>query len=81
MEIIKVERIASKGLAMGKALLVVKTMLVADNYVSADQDRELEIYDGAVKRAAEKLEKQAQTSAIFAGQLAKIVIAFCLRMM
>lgn len=69
MEIIKVERIASKGLAMGKALLVVKTMLVADNYVSADQDRELEIYDGAVKRAAEKLEKQAQTSAIFAGHL------------
>lgn len=69
MEIIKVERIASKGFAMGKALLIVKTMLVADSYVPENQDRELEIFDGAVKSAAEKLEKQAQANAIFAGHL------------
>lgn len=69
MEKIRVERIASKGITAGKIRPVVKQVLEADLYIPEDPEREIAIYDAAVKKVAGKLEKQAQDNAIFGGHL------------
>ena len=69
MEKIRVERIASKGITAGKIRQVVKQVLEADLYIPEDPEKEIAIYDAAVKKVAGKLEKQAQDNAIFGGHL------------
>lgn len=69
MEKIRVERIASKGITAGKIRPVVKQVLEADLYIPEDPEKEIAIYDAAVKKVAGKLEKQAQDNAIFGGHL------------
>lgn len=69
MEKIRVERIASKGIVAGRIRPVVKQVLEAESYVAKDPETEIALYDAAVKKVAEKLEKQAETNAIFGGHL------------
>ncbi|MEI3246452.1 MAG: phosphoenolpyruvate--protein phosphotransferase [Lachnospiraceae bacterium] len=69
MEKIRVERIASKGITAGKIRPVVKQVLEADLYIPEAPEKEIAIYDAAVKKVAGKLEKQAQDNAIFGGHL------------
>ena len=69
MEKIRVERIASKGITAGKIRPVVKQVLEADLYIPETPEKEIAIYDAAVKKVAGKLEKQAQDNAIFGGHL------------
>lgn len=69
MEKIRVERIASKGITAGKIRPVVKQILEADLYIPEDPQKEIAIYDTAVKKVAGKLEKQAQDNDIFGGHL------------
>ncbi|HHV12785.1 MAG TPA: phosphoenolpyruvate--protein phosphotransferase [Clostridiales bacterium] len=71
MKTLSVDRIASKGIAMGNAYVLQKQDLSPENYeISANQiDSEIMKYDNAVKEAASQIEILAQKSDIFTAHL------------
>lgn len=71
MRAIKVEKTASKGIAIGKAFLVRKPELIISNGLIQEEaiPGELRKYDSAVGLAAKELEELASTSDIFSAHL------------
>jgi phosphoenolpyruvate-protein phosphotransferase len=68
---IKVEKCASKGIAIGEAFIVKKAELLADNYKVSEEQREEEVakYGNAVNTVKKELEEAAKASEIFAAHM------------
>lgn len=68
---IKVEKCASKGVAIGEAFLVKKAELLADDYKVVEEELEEEVtkYINAVNAVKKELEEAAKTSDIFAAHI------------
>ncbi|NLZ83654.1 MAG: phosphoenolpyruvate--protein phosphotransferase, partial [Clostridiales bacterium] len=71
MKTINVDKMASKGLAMGKAFVVNKDKLVPDTYAITNDNVALEIdkFENAVETAVTQLEVLAKDNEIFAAHL------------
>ena len=71
MKTINVDKAASKGLAMGKAFVVNKELLVPDTYSITNDDVASEIgkFEAAVEKAVSQLEIIAKDNEIFAAHL------------
>lgn len=68
MKILRVNKSASGGIAMGKAFVIKKEKILADTYeISRDEiDRELSLYEDARERTVDELNELASSSEIFA---------------
>ncbi len=69
MKKLSVDKVSSKGIAIGRAYKYEKVTLEADNYIADDKEVELRKFYNAVTSASDDLKKLAKNNQIFAAHL------------